>query len=189
MGKLPEGPIEVRLAATLLLLLMGVANFFGAWQVRQFASFTPAGTAATVAPEGHHDMTMICCQTSAAEEKPVDIKTLDEPHHVINRELLVQDTHVHVPVYALSAGLLALIVFGLRLLSRLRVALVSLLFAAPLADFAGLWGAHLFPRAGSLFGFVAVAGGFAMGAAYLVILVLTLWQCWFSKNRKEISRA
>ena len=185
MGRLPESPIEVRVAATLFLLLLGVSNFFGAWQVKLFASFTPAGTATFVAPESHHEMTMICCQTSAAEEKPVDIKMLDQTRHAINRELLVQDTHVHVPVYALTAALLAVIAFGLRMSSRIRVALVSLLFAAPLADFSGLWGAHLVPRAGGFFGFVAVAGGFAMGAAYLVILVLALWQCWFSRNRKE----
>ncbi len=48
MGKLPDGPFEVRLAAILFLLLLGVADLFGAWQVKNFASFTPKGIAATV---------------------------------------------------------------------------------------------------------------------------------------------
>src|SRR6202051_2580366 len=124
MGKLPQSALETRLTATLFLLLLGVANFFGAWQVKNFASFSPNGVAATVAPETHHDMTMACCQTSAAEERPVDLAMLDHPRHQVSRELLVQDTHVHVPVYAISAALLSMIVLGLALSSRVRVLLV-----------------------------------------------------------------
>lgn len=189
MGKLAQSPFEVRLAATLFLLLLGVADFFGAWQVRSFASFTPKGAAATVAPMAHHDMTMVCCQTSAAEEKPVEIAMLDHPAHQINRELLVQDTHVHVPVYAITSALLSLVVFGLALSSRARSWLVLLCFAAPLADFAGLWGAHLFPARGPAFGALAVGGGFAMGLAYAIVLALALYQCWFSRRTSEGSHA
>ncbi len=189
MGKLSQSPREVRLAVTLFLLLLGVADFFGAWQVRSFASFTPRGTAAAVAPAAHHDMTMVCCQTSAAEETPVDPAMLDHPAHTISRELLAQDTHVHVPVYALTAALLSLVVFGLSLSSRTRSLLVLLCFGAPLADFAGLWGAHLFPARGPAFGAIAVAGGFAMGAAYLIVLALAMSQCWFSRRKTEDTRA
>jgi hypothetical protein len=189
MGKLRESPIEVRLTATLFLLLLGVADIFGAWQVRNFAAFTPKGTAATVAPEQHTAMTMACCQTSAAEEKSIDLGSLDHPRHRIGRELLVQDTHVHVPVYAMTALLLSAIVLGLALSSRLRVLLVLGAFAAPFLDFAGLWGAHLRPEDGAFFGGVAVAGGFAMGIVYLAILALTLGQCWFFRKKGEIHDA
>src|SRR5262249_27295921 len=34
MGRLPESPVEVRLAATLFLLLLGLANVFGACRSR-----------------------------------------------------------------------------------------------------------------------------------------------------------
>jgi len=189
MGKLPESDTEVRLAVTLFLLLLGVANFFGAWQVKNFASFTPKGVATTVAPETHTEMTMACCTTSAAEEKPIDLAMLNHPHHQINRELLVQDTHVHVPVYAMTAAFLSLIVFGLALSSGARIALVLLAFGAPFLDFSGLWAAHLFPGGGAPFGAVAVAGGLAMGLAYLTVLILTLAQCWFRKDQKEIVHA
>jgi hypothetical protein len=111
-------------------------------------------------------------------EHPVDLANLDRPKHVISRELLVQDTHVHVPVYAITALALSLLVFGLRLGSRARSALVLAAFAAPFLDLAGLWGAHLLPRAGLLFGGLTVTGGFAMGLVYLWVLVLTLVQCW-----------
>jgi hypothetical protein len=182
VGKLPQSPFEVRLAATLFLLLLGVADLFGAWEVKNFAAFTPAGTAATVAPEEQHAMA-VCehCSMSMAMEHPVDLATLDKPHHVISRDLLVQDTHVHVPVYALTAAALSLVLFGLRLASRLRSAAVLLAFAAPGVDLAGLWGAHLLPRAGVFFGSLTVAGGFTMGLVYAFVLAVALWQCWWRR--------
>jgi hypothetical protein len=181
MGKLPRSPFEVRLAATLFLLLLGVADLFGAWEVKNFAAFTPAGTAAAVAPETPHAMAMCAACGTMAMEHPVDLASLDHPKHVINRELLVQDTHVHVPVYAITALALSLLIFGLRLGSRARSALVLAAFAAPFLDLAGLWGAHLLPRAGQLFGAVTVAGGFAMGVVYLFVLAVTLAQCWLRR--------
>jgi hypothetical protein len=187
VGKLCSSPFEVRLAATLFLLLLGIADFFGAWQVKDFAAFTPKGVAAAVAPEEHHDMTMACCETSAAEEQPVDLASLNKPPHRIERSLLVQDTHVHVPAYAMTAAFLSLIVFGLRMSSRGRSALILLAFAAPALDFAGLWGAHLFPARGAGFSGIAIVGGFAMGLAYLFILILTLGQCWFAASRQRSS--
>jgi hypothetical protein len=185
MGRLPQSPPEMRLAATLFLLLLGVANLFGAWQVKNFAAFMPSGVAAAVAPEGHHELAMDCCSTTTVGEKPVDPATLDRPSHRITRDLLVQDTHVHVPVYAMTAAFLSLLLFGLRLSSRTRVGLVLLAFAAPFADFAGLWGAHLIPSAGNIFGAVAVFGGAAMGLCYLTILVIALIQLWLP-TKEEI---
>jgi hypothetical protein len=183
MGKLPQSPFEVRLAATLFLLLLGVADAFGAWEVKNFAAFTPAATAATVAPEEHHAMSMAPGMSmSMAMEHPVDLATLDRPHHVISRDLLVQDTHVHIPAYALTAAALALVVFGLRLASRTRSLLVLLAFGAPGADFAGLWGAHLLPAHGTAFGALTVAGGFSMGLAWACVTLVTLVQCWWRRH-------
>jgi hypothetical protein len=173
MGRLPDSAVEARLAATLFLLVLGLADIFGALQVRQFAAFTPRGVAASMGSAPHvHGMDM-----------PVDPDSLNEPVHHIDRELLVQDTHVHVPAYAMTAAFLSLIVLGLRLSSSRRVLLIGAAFAAPVLDFAGLWGAHLFNRSAAVWGAVALVGGFAMGAVYLFVLVLTLTQCWF--NRKD----
>jgi hypothetical protein len=174
----------VRLAALLFLLTLGVADAFGAWQVANFASFAPRGVAATVAPSGHHPLAMECCNFSAVGEKPIRPEELDVPMHRIERSLLVQDTHVHVPVYAMTAAFLALLIFGLRMPSRARVGLVLLAFAAPVADFTGLWGAHLFPAAGTAFGLLAVAGGFAMGVCYLAVLFVSLAQLIVPRKEK-----
>ena len=152
-----------------------------------FAAFTPQGVARAVAPAGHHEMAMSCCAVSTSAETPVSPETLDVTEHHIDRELLVQDPHIHVPVYAMAAAMLALVVLGLRLSSRARSALITLLFAAPTLDFAGLWGAHLWPGEGSAFGALAVGGGFLMGAAYLVVLGVAVFQLWIRK--KESSHA
>lgn len=189
MGKLPGGPREARLAATLFLLLLGVADFFGAWEVKNFAAFTPQGVAATVGPEEHQTMDMRCPMCKGSEEMPVDLESLDRPKHRIGRDLLVQDTHIHVPVYTLTAGALSLIAFGLALSSAARTWIVGLAFAAPFLDFVGLWGAHLLPQRGTFFGAVTVVGGSAMGLAYLIVLAATLWQCWFSRSRKDLPHA
>lgn len=178
MGKLPHGPFELRLTATLFLLLLGVADLFGAWQVGNFASFSPRGVAASVAtagggtPESAH---------GAAGEHPVSLDELDEESHHIPRELLVQDTHVHVPVYALTAAALALVLLGLDLSSSLRSTLIVAAFAAPALDFAGLWGAHLVPGWGVVFASLAIVGGLLMGLVYLVVLAFTLFQCWLAR--------
>ena len=204
MGKIPSGPFEVRLAATLFLLLIGLADLFGAWEVRNFSAFTPSGVAGSLAPagvegtgmpkhdmpmsghEGHdmaamghegHDMT-----AASAGRTPISLETLDKPRHHIDRDLLVQDSHVHIPAYAMTAAFLVLIVFGLKHSSRTRALLVLLAFAAPFLDFLGLWTAHLSGSAGFVGGLLAVGGGFLMGLVYLVVLVSTLWQCWFHKQ-------
>lgn len=177
LGRLPESPREVRLAVTLFLLVLGAANLFGAWQVANFASFTPTGVARTVATAPKEQATST---STKAMETPVDLASLDRPQHRIHRELLVQDTHVHLPTYAMAAAFLSLVVLGLRMSSGARSTLISLAFAAPVADFAGLWGAHLLPGAGTAFGALAVAGGFAMGLVYLAVLVLTIRQCWLT---------
>jgi hypothetical protein len=182
MGRLPQSPLEVRLAVTLFLGLLGIADFFGGWQVKNFASFTPRGVAATVAPQGHHDMAMECCSVTSTQEKSVEPASLDHPTHHIARDLLVQDTHVHVPVYAMTAAFLALVVFGLRLSSRARTGLVLFAFAAPFLDFVGLWGAHFAPGLGTIFGTLAVGGGFAMGICYLAVFAIAMAQLWFIKE-------
>lgn len=174
-GWLPGSPVEVRLAVTLFLILMGLANIFAFWQVRDFAAFSPQGIAKTVSPGGP-DSAVSGDGTTA--EVAVDLDQLNTPPHHIERDLLVQDSHVHIPAYALTAAALSLIVFGLQLGSAARSTLIAIVFAAPFADFAGLWGAHLVPGHGTAFGALAMIGGFGMGIAYTLIAAIALVQCW-----------
>lgn len=181
MGRLPESPFEVRLAATLFLVLLGLADLSAAWQVQNFASFSPSAVASLVAPGGPPGQTQM--EERPGQEVPVDLDQLDMPQHHIEQNLLVQDTHIHIPAYALTAAALSLIIFGLRLSSRARSALVAVAFLAPLTDFLGLWGAHVVPAAGVAFGALAVTGGFLMGGVYLLVTALTFYQCWLQRAR------
>jgi len=172
MGGLPDGPVEARLAATLFLLVIGLADVFGAWQVRQFAAFTPSGVVEAVRSSSHEH----------EGEQPVTLDSLNAPTHHIDRELLVQDSHVHIPAYAMTAAFLSLIVLGLRLRSATRTWLIGAAFAAPVVDFAGLWGAHVSRGGGRLWGATALVGGFAMALVYVLVLGVTIRQCWFRRK-------
>ena len=55
--------------------------------------------------------------------------------------------------------------------------LITVLFAAPWLDFAGMW---LTKFASPRFAIVTLAGGWAMGAGYLVVAALAVRQMWFS---------
>ena len=175
MGWISQAPFEARLAATLFLLLLGLADVFGALQVRQFAAFTPNGVAEAVGPSSH----------THGAERPVTVESLNAPSHHIDRELLVQDSHVHIPAYAMTAAFLSLIVFGLRLSSKRRTTLVGAAFAAPAIDFVGLWGAHLASSGGRLWAVAALAGGFGMALVYLAVLIITIRQCWFDRKDRS----
>jgi len=180
LGGLPSAEREVRLAVTLFLLLLGLADLFGAWQVRNFGSFTPAGVSNSVA--NRKDFGSSAGASTTVSESPVDLGDLNRPVHRISRDLLVQDSHVHIPAYAMAAAFLSVIVLGLRLASGARSTLILLAFAAPALDFAGLWGAHLFPVAGRAFGALALVGGWTMGIVYLIVLTVTVRQCWLRRT-------
>jgi hypothetical protein len=98
-----------------------------------------------------------------------------EEHHTVDRDLLVQDTHVHLPMYGVIAAALAVVVLGLALPPWAGYTLIGLLFAAPWLDFAGMWLTKLVSPA---FALVTVAGGWAMGAGYTIVAALACWQMW-----------
>jgi hypothetical protein len=102
----------------------------------------------------------------------------EEQHHV-DLELLVQDTHVHMPMYAVIAACLSVIALGLAIPRRASMSIIVLLFAAPWLDFAGMWLTKLVAPG---FAIVTLAGGWAMALGYTVVAVLALWQMWFTRT-------
>src|SRR5207247_11411035 len=86
--------------------------------------------------------------------------------HQVDLNLLVQDTHVHVPMYGVIAGVLSLVALGLVLPKGWHLGLITLLFAAPWLDFAGMWLTKLVSRD---FAFVPVLGGWALGPGYTFV--------------------
>jgi hypothetical protein len=83
-------------------------------------------------------------------------------------------------VYGLLAAALSVVVAGLALKRGWAFALITLLFAAPWLDFAGMW---LTKFASPRFAIVTLIGGWAMGAGYLVVAATAVRQMWFSHER------
>jgi len=96
--------------------------------------------------------------------------------HEVDTDLLVQDTHVHVPMYGVIAAALSLVVVGLALSQGWALALITLLFAAPWLDFAGMW---LTKFVSGRFAAVTLVGGWAMGLGYVAVTALAIQQMWF----------
>ena len=163
---------------TCLLATFGLAYLFGAWMVGRYAGFGPQQVAETYAgPPMHMAMPP---DTTVVVEHPLSMGEMSaEDHHVVDLDLLVQDTHVHVPMYGVIAAALSLVVLGLALPRRAGFALITLLFAAPWLDFAGMW---LVKLASPTFAIVTVLGGWAMGAGYAIVTVIAVRQMWFGRQ-------
>ena len=174
---------RVKWLVTCLLATFGLAYLFGGWMVALYAGFTPHAVAQTyavseLAAEGvpmhmrmPPDSTMVVEHQMTSQQ----MMSMSEGPHTVDRDLLIQDTHVHVPMYGVIAACLSLVVLGLDLRRGWGFALITLLFAAPWLDFAGMWLTRL---ASSRFAVLTVAGGFAMGLAYTVVAAVAMWQMW-----------
>jgi hypothetical protein len=171
---LRHADIRLKWLVTCVLATFGIAYGFGAWMVALYAGFRPATVAATYGEAEMH-MAMPPERTMVLEH-PMELSEFAEsaPHHV-DRDLLIQDTHVHVPMYGVIAAALAGVALGLALPRWAGLGLITLLFAAPWLDFAGMWLTKLLsPR----FALLTVAGGWAMGAGYALVAGLALWRMW-----------
>src|SRR5207247_6446767 len=97
---------------------------------------------------------------------PVTLSELGaEEHHTVDRNLLIQDTHVHVPMYGVIAAALSLVMLGLSLPRAAGLGLITLLFAAPWLDFAGMWLTQLVSPG---FALLTLAGGGAIGLGFML---------------------
>ena len=173
--ELRRADLRVRFLVTCLLATFGVSYLFGGWMVALYAGFTPAGVAQTYAGAG---MAMhMPPDSTVVVEHPMTMAGFAESDvHQVDLNLLVQDTHVHVPMYGVIAGVLSLVALGLVLPKGWHLGLITLLFAAPWLDFAGMW---LTKFVSGRFATVTLIGGWAMGLGYLVVTALAIQQMWF----------
>src|SRR5262249_38777761 len=146
---------RVKWLVTCLLLTFGLAYLFGMWMVGTYAGFTPKSVAATYAG-AEMSMPMPPGSTVVVEHPMTLAQFGTTEHHTVDQDLLVQDTHVHVPMYGVIAATLALVVLGLGLSRTTGYALITLLFLAPWLDFAGMW---LTKFVSPQFAIVTLAGG------------------------------
>lgn len=169
---------QVKWLVTCLLATFGLAYLFGSLMVSLYAGFTPARVAATYAGPA---MTMpMPPDSTVVVEHPVRMEDLSQPEvHMVDTDLLIQDSHVHLPMYGIFAAALSVIVLGLPLSRTAGIGVITLLFAAPWLDFAGMWLTKLLSPH---FAVTTLVGGYAMGIGYLVVTGLAVYQMWFSRT-------
>ena len=166
--------LRIKWLVTCLLATLGVSYVFGALMVSLYAGFTPERVAATYAgPEMSMPMPP---ETTMVMEHPLSVADFARPEaHEVDTNLLIQDTHVHVPMYGVIAAALSLVVAGLSLPRGWALALITLLFSAPWLDFAGMW---LTKFVSARFAAVTLIGGWAMGVGYLAVTALAIHHMW-----------
>lgn len=167
---------SIKWLITCLLATFGLSYIFGALMVSLYAGFTPARVAATYAgPEMSMPMPP---ETTMVVNRPMTMADFAKPEvHTVDTNLLIQDTHVHVPMYGVIAAALSVVVLGLSLRRGWALGLITLLFAAPWLDFAGMW---LTKLASPRFAILTLMGGWAMGAGYFTVTLLAVHQMWRS---------
>lgn len=171
---LASAPPAVRWVVTLYLALLGIAYVFGLMMVVLWAGLTPQELARTY----REPKAGVAGEQPQVSERPIDLSQAlaREEVHQIDTRLLVQDTHVHVPVYALIALSLSGIALGLSWRPRFQMVLVFTLFAGPVLDFLGMW---LTKFVADGFAYLTLLGGWLMAAAYLIVSVTAIRQIWF----------
>ncbi len=173
---LRHSDLRVRWLVTLLLATLGASYLFGAWMVGLYAGFSTQKVAQTYSSAGEAPMTMpMPPETTMVTERPVSMAEMEEEQHHVDRDLLVQDTHVHMPMYAVIAACLSVIALGLALPRWAGLSIIALLFAAPWLDFAGMWLTKLVSPG---FAIVTLAGGWAMALGYAIVAAIAFWQMW-----------
>ena len=168
--RLRDAHRSVKLAAVLFLLVLGYAYLFAFLMVRTWSGLTPSKVQATYVPAPAMGMSAMP-EHSRSSEQPLDLGTVPEMKHTVDTDLLVQDSHIHLMIYAIVAALESLIIFGLGWPGWFRDVMIVGAFGFGALDFAGQWlmKAHL-PE----FAWLTLASGWGMALVYLIVLGGTL---------------
>ena len=161
---------SVKLGAVLFLLVLGYAYLFAFLMVKTWSGLTPARVAATYVPApGMNEMQMQ--MQSHATTQPLDLGQVPEMQHTVDTSLLIQDSHIHIMIYAIVAALLTLIILGLDWPAWWRDTVIVAAFVTGALDFAGQWLMN-FGIGG--FAWLTIASGWGMSLVYLIVLASTV---------------
>jgi hypothetical protein len=165
--RLREADRSVRLAVVLFLLVLGYGYTFAFQMVRHWAGLTPARVAETYAPDAPVAPSALP-STTHSHTRPIDLAGLGQEAHRVDTELLVQDSHIHILMYAVVAALLTLILLGLEWPAMVRDAVIVIAFGSGALDFVGQW---LMKAGMPGFAWLTILSGWLMAGVYLVVLV------------------
>lgn len=156
---------SVRLLVALFMIALGCAYVFAFLMVRTWAGLTPRQVAATYAASGPVDASSLP-EAGSATTAPLDLDEMTGMAHVVDVNLLIQDSHVHILLYAIVAVLEGVIVLGLPWPALWRDTVIASAFLSGLLDFAGQW---LVKFGMPAFAWLTIASGWTMASVYVVI--------------------
>jgi hypothetical protein len=105
---------------------------------------------------------------SHATTQPLDLGQVPEMQHTVDTNTLIQDSHIHILIYAVVAALLTLIILGLDWPAPRRDTMIVAAFATGALDFAGQW---LMKFGIGGFAWLTILSGWGMTLVYLIVLV------------------
>lgn len=158
---------SVRLAAVLFMLVLGYSYVFAFLMVKEWAGLTPAQVTETYAPAEHVDESALP-QASSSSTQALDLGSMHEEAHHVDTRLLIQDSHIHIMLYAIVAALQTLLIFGLGWSAAWRNTVISAAFGSGALDFAGQW---LMKAGLGGFSYLTIVSGWLMAGVYVVVLV------------------
>jgi len=161
---------SVKLGALLFLLLLGYAYIFAFLMVKTWSGLTPERVAATYLPSPSMDE-MHMATKSHATTQPLDLGQVPEMKHTVDTNTLIQDSHIHIMIYAIISALLTLIILGLDWPAWWRDTVIVASFGFGALDFAGQW---LIKFGVSGFAWLTIASGWGMCLVYLIVLYSTI---------------
>ena len=168
--RLRDAHRSVKLAAVLFLLVLGYAYVFAFLMVKTWSGLTPSKVQATYVPAPTMNMAAMP-EHSTSLEQPLDLGTVPEMKHTVDTDLLIQDSHIHIMIYAIVAALQSLIIFGLGWPGWFRDSMVVGAFGFGALDFAGQW---LMKANLPGFAWLTLLSGWGMALVYLIVLGGTL---------------
>lgn len=161
---------SVKLGAVLFLLMLGYAYIFAFFMVKQWAGLTPAQVQATYVPQAEmSEMSMPA--ESQSSTQPLDLSTVPDMKHTVDTQLLVQDSHIHIMIFAMIAALETLVILGLEWPAGFRNLMILGAFGFGALDFSGQW---LMKAGISGFAWLTILSGWGMALTYSIILLGTL---------------
>jgi hypothetical protein len=167
--RLRDAHRSVKLAAVLFLLVLGYSYLFAFLMVKTWSGLTPSQVQATYVPKSM-DMSQMPEHT-ASTTQPLDLSRVPEMKHTVDTQLLIQDSHIHVMIYAIVAALQSLIILGLGWPGWLRDTVIVSAFGFGALDFVGQW---LMKANLPGFSWLTIASGWGMALVYLIVLWGTL---------------
>ncbi len=167
---LRKADFSVRLGAILFMLVLGYSYLFAFLMVRQWAGLTPSQVAQTYVPaEAVNESTLP--QQSQSSTQALDLGSMGEMVHQVDTQLLIQDSHIHIMIYAIVAALQTLVILGLEWSAPWRNTVITAAFGFGAMDFAGQW---LMKAGIGGFAWLTITSGWGMSLVYLTVLIGTI---------------